>query len=46
MLVVVVDVEIANTVLYVSEKKNLKSPKLLLKLSSIKRWHPAVFLEK
>ena len=28
------------------KKKPQKSPKLLLNLSSIKRWHPAVFLEK
>ena len=41
MVVAVVDIEIANTSLYVTEQKLKK-----LKLSSIKRWHPAVFLEK
>ena len=45
VVVAVVDVEIANTPLYVTEYK-IKSPKLLLKLSSIERWYPAVFLEK
>ena len=44
LLVVAVDVEIGNTSLFVTEKKtNLKSPKLLLNLSSIKRWHPDGF---